>query len=334
MPDGLEKLNEITSVGTQKLQELTGIQQQPAVQQEAPAESSAPYTATLDDVLLTQSNLMLDTQLIEGVRQQTDEVFGVLREAMGQVQEIASDATVDTDALVGRLEEGFNQTKDMIMSSAMASTAKAAYEFDAYLGSAGSDARAIVRQNMAQGLTSNIINQTQQNIAALYQGHVKDVIDTTLKGAEINANVKIGAARALGDLGAQAGQLILGTNNAILSSYSQNLNAAIELMNAHTRRMDIESRERVALRQIETQERLGLEELDYKRYATEIQAQTARVTSDVWQFNRSQSESVYGKVPGIANRVKIYAGNYDPYMGAPQAPSPGMTQRSSWLRRA
>jgi hypothetical protein len=279
----------------------------------APISASISGTSTINGIQsLSSSDLgfgdlnfsldqfALDPQIIQDIRDQTNKVLGVITGAMGEVSALAAEGAVDVGALTGRLEESFDTTKNLIMNSAMASSAKASFELEAFLGSTGSDARSAVRRGMSAQMTNNILNTTQQNIATLYSGHVNNVVETSLRGGEINAQVKIAATRALGDLASQAGQLILGTNSAILSSFSQGMDLAVALINAQTQRLQIASSERME------QGRLGLgfAELTLKEQLAQLNAETQRVTSPVWQKALKEEETTLVHVGGFKNLQK------------------------------
>ncbi len=151
---------------------------------------------------------------------------------MGDIRDLANDSAFDTSGLVGLLNETFETTKNKMLDSVLASTQKSSYEMDAYLGSSGSDTRSIVRRNMANSVAGNLVANTQRNIAELFSGHIDKVVETTLSGAKINADVKINAARAMADLAGKGADIILGTNTALLQSYSQSVNVGIELIKA------------------------------------------------------------------------------------------------------
>jgi len=185
---------------------------------------------------------------------------------------LAEDSVIDVGALTGQLNDSFEQTKTLMLDSALASTRKASFEMDAMLGSGGGDARSVVRRDIATGVTEQMLSNTQQNIAALYSGHIDKVIETSLAGGQINANVKLGAAKALGDLAGEASRLILGTNSAIASLYSQNLNAAVELMNAHTSRLQLG----VDMERLAAQERMHTQDLDARELISSRQDLTQR----------------------------------------------------------
>jgi len=179
-----------------------------------------------------------------------------------------------------------------MMDSAMASSAKASFELDSYLGSAGSDARSAVRRGMSAQVTNNILSTTQQNIAALYSGHVSQVVETTLAGSEINSKIKLAAAETLGSLANTAGNLILGTNSAILSSYAQNMDYAVALMNNQTQRMEITSREKIAFEGFD----VNREELDLKETLGKLSSRTELQQSGLWWAKAPENQK--------ANRAK------------------------------
>ena len=288
--------------------------------------SSDAYTATLEDTMQGQNQLTQD--LISNIQTQTDNIQASIDNAMTQVTDLANEGVVDTEGMVARLDQGFEQTKGMIMSQAMASASKAAYELDAYLGSVGSDSRAAVRRQMAQGITSNIINQTQKNIASLYMGHVDKVIDTTLKGGEINANVKLGAAKTLGDLAGKQADLLLGTSTAMLNAFTSNINYAVDLMNAHTSRMQAETQRELGLRNIE----LGYEEMDLKRDLAELSQETALLTDR--DYMRAYGSTFRGwESEGYGVLRAIRTPHFGPDAGAPTATRSSRTRGGNpWIR--
>ena len=62
-----------------------------------------------------------------------------------------------------------------------------------------------------------------------------------MAGAQINSQARLGAVNALATLAGQSANLVLGTNQAIASTYAQNVNFTVALTNAHTSRMQLEA---------------------------------------------------------------------------------------------
>jgi len=90
----------------------------------------------------------VDPEILQQVRERSDEVMTTITDAMAQVSGLANEAAVDVDALTGKLNESFETTKNMMMNAAMASASKASFELDSFLGTQGSDARSAVRRGI------------------------------------------------------------------------------------------------------------------------------------------------------------------------------------------
>jgi len=173
-----------------------------------------------------------ESPYLQGIVDRTDDMLEGIDAAIAGITADAEEGAFDTDALIGQLNDSFEATKNQVLDSALASSQRASLELDAYLGSSTSDARSVVRRNMASSINNNLIRQTQQGISAMYSGHIDKVINTTLAGAQINAAVKRDATAALVNLTQSAAQLMLGTNSAVVDSYVKTLSVSNDLLKA------------------------------------------------------------------------------------------------------
>ena len=73
------------------------------------------YVAGPQDIQGQADLLGPDSELIQNMKTQTDEVYADIQGAMEQLTALGEEATVDTQGLVGRMEEGFTQTKNLIV---------------------------------------------------------------------------------------------------------------------------------------------------------------------------------------------------------------------------
>jgi hypothetical protein len=223
-------------------------------------EGTPYFTASEQQAKDAQSSAMVyaaDPNMISQMKDMADTAYKDIQGAMKALVDLTTKDQIDVGSLTSMVKEGFNQTRSMLLSSATASAKKASLEMDAALGSSSMDSRSVVRRNLAASVTNNILSTKQQAIAQLYSGNIDKVADITLKGGTVNAELKMKAAAAIGQLAGDAGNLILGTNNAISGLYSQQMNYAIELMDAHTRRKSIDTQMSIAQMENATRNRLA-----------------------------------------------------------------------------
>ena len=213
------------------------VQDQPVKE---PYSDLQPMRSTLESSLTAgfekdQTPQTLD-QFIESSPYMTDmldnanEMLDGIQATITTITDGANEDAVDTGALVGLLESSFETVKNKALDSMLASSQKASLEMDAYLGSSASDARSAVRRNIASGINTNLVRQTQQGIAQLYGGHVDKVIQTTLAGAQINAQAKRDASGALVGLTQAAANIMLGTNSALVDTYAKTISVNNDIM--------------------------------------------------------------------------------------------------------
>jgi len=136
--------------------------------------------------------------------------------------------SVDTGALVGEIQKGFEATKGRIVESALSAVKKTGMEMDTYFGGASGDQRSGARIRMASAVKNQLMQSAFQTIAGLYDNNVKQVVSTELEGAKTNIQGAAAKAAAIAQFTGQATQMYLGVLGAVNDNYQARLAASVK----------------------------------------------------------------------------------------------------------
>ncbi len=241
-----------------------------AAEQQSQRKAEAVFSMGGDGTQAGLDQYVQNTEYVQKLQGDSDKMLQTIGGEISSIKDTAKKSMLDIGALTGELKNSFESTRNDVMNMVQASSQKAALEMDAYLGSAGSDTRSAVRRNMVSTMTTGLVSQAQQGLSALYKDYSKSVVDTALKGTEINNQTMNIAYDAIVRLTDQSSRLLLGTASTVMSGYSDALKASLGLMNAKNdlARLAME-REQQTFNQ-----NMALEEANWQEYNSKFQTRS------------------------------------------------------------